>query len=51
MFLDNWNNSRCWDVPLPESEADCETVASGVPRPRLAASDERLPSRPSNQPA
>jgi len=33
MFLDNWENSRCWDVTLPESEPDLKAVTSGVPRP------------------
>ena len=43
-FLHNWENSRCWDVQLPEPQGDGEAVASDVPRPRPAASAERLAS-------
>lgn len=46
MFLDDWINLRCWDVQLPESEADSKGVASGVPYPRPVASGERLSSQP-----
>ena len=46
-FLDNWENSRCWDVQAPESEADGETITSEVPAiPRPVASDERATPRP-----
>ena len=45
-FLDNWENSNCWDVQPPESQGDGEAVASDVPRPRPAASAERLPAKP-----
>jgi hypothetical protein len=45
-FLDNWENSRCWDVQLPEPQGDDEAVASDVRRPRPAASAERLASEP-----
>jgi len=46
MFLDNWTNSPCWDVQLPEPQADSEAFASGVPRLRPAPSDERLTGKP-----
>ena len=45
-FLDNWENSRCWDVQLPESQGGREAAASDVPRSRPAASAERLASKP-----
>src|ERR1035437_10149608 len=41
-FLDNWENSRCWDAPLPEPPWGGEAVAANVQPPRFAASDERL---------
>src|ERR1039458_5781936 len=45
-FLDNWKNSNYWDVQPPKSEGDGEAGASDVPRPRPAASAERLPAKP-----
>src|ERR1035441_9076181 len=45
-FLDNWEDSNCWDVRAPDSEGEGEAVASDVPRPRPAASAERLASKP-----
>jgi DNA polymerase-1 len=44
-FLDNWENSRCWDVQPPKSEGDGEDGASDVHLRRPAASDERLASK------
>src|ERR1039457_4582326 len=44
-FLDNWENSWCWDVQLPESQGDGDAVASDASRPR-PASAERLPAKP-----
>ena len=45
-FLDNWEDSNCWDVHAPDSEGEGEAVAPDVPRPRPAASAERLASKP-----
>jgi DNA polymerase-1 len=41
-FLHNWENSHCWDVQPPDSEADGEAITSGRP----AASDERATPKP-----
>ena len=46
-FLHNWENSRCWDVQLPEPQGDGEAITSGAsPLPRPAASDERATPKP-----
>src|ERR1035438_4845812 len=45
-FLDNWENSRCWDGQAPESQGDGEAITSGDPHPRPATSAETLASRP-----
>ena len=46
-FLDNWEDSNCWDVQAPESRGDGEAITSGAsPRPRPAASDERATPKP-----
>jgi hypothetical protein len=39
MLLDNWADSYCWDVQLPESQGDGEAVASDIPRPRPPSSN------------
>ena len=42
-FLDNWENSSCWDVQPPDSEADGKTITSEVPPiARPADPTERL---------
>src|ERR1035441_708899 len=46
-FLDNWEESNCWDGQAPESRGGGEAITSGVsPFPRPAVSDERLESKP-----
>ena len=45
-FLDNWEDSNCWDVQAPEPQGDGEVAASDVPRPRPVTSAERLPAKP-----
>ena len=45
-FLDNWEDSNCWEVHAPEPQGDGEAVASDVPRPRPAASAARATSKP-----
>src|ERR1019366_5515624 len=45
-FLDNWEDSNCWDVQAPESQGHSEVVASDVSRPRPAPPAELLASKP-----
>ena len=46
-FLDDWEDSNCWDVQAPESRGDREAIPSGAsPLPRPAASDERTTPKP-----
>src|ERR1035437_2629684 len=45
-FLDNWEDSNCWEVHAPEPQGGGEAVASDVPRPRPAASAARATSKP-----
>src|ERR1039457_7566715 len=40
-FLDNWEDSNCWDVHAPDSEGEGEAVAPDIPRPRPVISAER----------
>src|ERR1039457_6167127 len=44
MFLDNWENSRCWDAQVSESKADAEVATSGASHP--VALEERLNAEP-----
>jgi DNA polymerase-1 len=43
-FLDNWEDSNCWDVHAPDSEGEGEAVAPDVPR--AVASAKGLPAKP-----
>jgi ribonuclease D len=43
-FLDNWEDSNCWDVHAPDSEGEGEAVARDVPR--AVASAKGLPAKP-----
>src|ERR1039458_1028763 len=44
MFLDNWENSRCWDAQVSESKADAEVATSGVSHP--VATEKPLNAEP-----
>ena len=45
-FLDNWEESNCWDGQAPESRGGGEAITSGVsPIPRPADPAERLASK------
>ena len=45
-FLDNWEDSNCWDVHAPDSEGEGEAVAPDVPPiPRPADPAGRLASK------
>src|ERR1035437_10042685 len=43
-FLDNWEDSNCWDVHAPDSEGEGEAVARDVLR--AVASAKGLPAKP-----
>ena len=46
MFLDDWANSSCWDLEIPENETDTEAITPGIPRPRPAVADDRRTPKP-----
>ena len=43
-FLDNWEDSNCWDVHAPDSEGEGEAVAPDLRR--AVASAKGLPAKP-----